>query len=57
MGIRAASNAEVALVDVKVPKENLIGREGMGYKIAMGALAGKDVSESVLSLLVLHRVH
>ena len=40
MGIRAASNAEVALVDVKVPKENLIGREGMGYKIAMGALAG-----------------
>ena len=40
MGIRAASNAEVALVDVKVPKENLIGREGMGYKITMGALAG-----------------
>ena len=26
MGIRAASNAEVALVDVKVPKENLIGK-------------------------------
>ena len=23
-----------------IPKENLIGREGMGYKIAMGALAG-----------------
>jgi len=40
MGIRAASNAEVALVDVKVPKENLIGSEGMGYKIAMTALAG-----------------
>jgi len=40
MGIRAASNAEVSLVDVKVPKANLIGSEGMGFKIAMTALAG-----------------
>ncbi|MBS7007457.1 acyl-CoA dehydrogenase family protein [Anaerostipes sp.] len=40
MGIRAASNCEVALVDVKVPKENLIAGEGKGYKIAMSALAG-----------------
>lgn len=40
MGIRAASNCEVALVDVKVPAENLLGGEGKGYKIAMGALAG-----------------
>lgn len=40
MGIRAASNCEVALVDVRVPKENLIAGEGKGYKIAMSALAG-----------------
>lgn len=40
MGIRAASNAEVALVDVAVPAANLLGGEGKGYKIAMGALAG-----------------
>lgn len=40
MGIRAASNAEVALVDVVVPAANLLGGEGKGYKIAMGALAG-----------------
>lgn len=40
MGIRAASNCEVAYVDVKVPAKNLLGKEGMGYKIAMGALAG-----------------
>ena len=40
MGIRAASNCEVALTDVRVPADRLIGKEGMGYKIAMGALAG-----------------
>lgn len=40
MGIRAASNCEVALMDVRVPAANLIGKEGLGYKIAMNALAG-----------------
>jgi len=40
MGIRAASNAEVAFVDCKIPAENLLGKEGKGYGIAMGALAG-----------------
>lgn len=40
MGIRAASNCEVAMIDVKVPADRLIGKKGLGYKIAMGALAG-----------------
>lgn len=40
MGIRAASNCEVAMIDAKVPADRLIGKEGLGYKIAMGALAG-----------------
>ncbi len=40
MGIRAASNCEVALMDVRVPADRLLGKEGLGYKIAMGALAG-----------------
>jgi butyryl-CoA dehydrogenase len=40
MGIRAASNVEVAFVDCKIPAENLLGKEGKGYGIAMGALAG-----------------
>ena len=40
MGIRAASNVEVAFVDCKVTAENLLGKEGKGYGIAMGALAG-----------------
>lgn len=40
MGIRSASNCEVALVNVRIPAENVIGGEGKGYKIAMNALAG-----------------
>lgn len=40
MGIRAASNCEVAFVNVKVPADRLLGREGVGYKIAMTALGG-----------------
>ena len=40
MGIRAASNVELAFVDCKIPAENLLGNEGKGYGIAMGALAG-----------------
>lgn len=40
MGIRSASNCEVTFNNVKVKKENLLGGEGKGYKIAMNALAG-----------------
>jgi butyryl-CoA dehydrogenase len=40
MGIRAASNCEVAYENVRVPASRLLGQEGKGYKIAMQALAG-----------------
>lgn len=40
MGIRGASNCEVAFIDAKIPAENIISGEGKGYKIAMTALAG-----------------
>ncbi|NCC16859.1 MAG: acyl-CoA dehydrogenase [Clostridia bacterium] len=40
MGIRAASNCEVAYENVRVPASRLLGKEGMGYKIAMQGLAG-----------------
>lgn len=41
MGIRATANCELMFEDCKVPKENLLGEEGEGFKIAMGTI---DVS-------------
>lgn len=41
MGIRASANCELVFEDCKVPVENLLGREGEGFKIAMHTL---DVS-------------
>jgi glutaryl-CoA dehydrogenase (non-decarboxylating) len=38
MGIRAGNTGYFSLQDVRVPKENLIGEEGEGFKIAMFAL-------------------
>jgi butyryl-CoA dehydrogenase len=41
MGIRATANCELIFEDVKIPKENLLGKEGDGFKICMNTL---DVS-------------
>jgi alkylation response protein AidB-like acyl-CoA dehydrogenase len=38
LGIRASATRELIFTDCKVPKENLIGREGMGFLIAMKTL-------------------
>lgn len=40
LGIRASSTAELTLKDVKVPKENLLGEPGKGFRIAMKTLDG-----------------
>ncbi|KPU42324.1 acyl-CoA dehydrogenase [Oxobacter pfennigii] len=40
LGIRASSTGELIFKDVKVPKENLLGKEGKGFGIAMSTLDG-----------------
>ena len=38
MGLRASNTVELIFDDCRVPKKNLLGREGIGFKIAMTAL-------------------
>jgi len=38
MGLRASDTVELIFEDCRIPKENLLGREGAGFKIAMVAL-------------------
>lgn len=38
MGIRGSETAELVLEDVKVPKENVLGREGRGFIVGMKVL-------------------
>lgn len=39
LGIRASSTCSIYLENVKVGKENLLGKENVGFKIAMSALS------------------
>ncbi len=40
LGIRASSTAELVFEDCRIPKENLLGQPGEGFKIAMQTLDG-----------------
>lgn len=50
MGIRSSSTAELIFNNVKVPKENLLGKEGQGFKIAMSTLDGGRIGIAAQAL-------
>jgi len=54
MGIRSSATAELILNDVKVPKENLLGKEGDGFKIAMSTLDGGRIGIAAQALGIAH---
>ncbi|MBB6630132.1 acyl-CoA dehydrogenase family protein [Clostridium algidicarnis] len=50
MGIRSSATAELIFNQVKVPKENLLGKEGDGFKIAMATLDGGRIGIAAQAL-------
>ena len=46
LGVNASGTVEIFLTDVKVPAENLLGREGDGFSIAMATLDGGRIGIS-----------
>lgn len=50
LGIRSSSTCQLLFNDVKVPKENLLGKEGEGFKIAMATLDGGRIGIAAQAL-------
>jgi len=50
LGLRASDTSELIMEDVKVPVENLLGEEGIGFKQAMKTLDGGRISIGALGL-------
>ena len=50
MGIRAAHSTQLYFDNVEVPKENLLGKEGDGFKIAMQTLDGGRIGIAAQAL-------
>ena len=50
MGLRGSETAELIFEDCRVPAENLLGKEGQGFKIAMQALDGARIGVGAQSI-------
>ena len=50
MGLHGVHTSEIVFTDMIVPKENLLGQEGKGFKIAMQALDGARIGVGAQSI-------
>ncbi|MBK8554180.1 MAG: acyl-CoA dehydrogenase [Ignavibacteria bacterium] len=50
LGIRSSDTCTLGLNNVKVPKENILGEEGIGFKIAMSTLNGGRIGVAAQAL-------
>lgn len=50
MGIRGSATAELIMENCIVPKENLLGKEGKGFKVAMATLDGGRIGIAAQAL-------
>lgn len=50
MGLRASDTADLIFEDCRIPSENLLGKEGQGFKIAMKALDGGRIGIAAQSV-------
>lgn len=50
LGIHASTTRELIFQDVRIPKENLLGKEGDGFKIAMSTLDGGRITVAAQGL-------
>ncbi|PIO13713.1 hypothetical protein AB205_0175650, partial [Aquarana catesbeiana] len=47
LGIRASSTANLIFEDCRIPRENLLGKPGMGFKIAMVTVTGYRLRQTL----------
>ena len=55
MGINASDTRELIFQDCRIPKENILGKEGMGFKIAMATLDGGRIGIAAQALGIAQR--
>lgn len=50
LGIRASATYELVFENCRIPKENLLGQEGMGFKVALSTLDGGRIGIAAQAL-------